>query len=477
MKMLKLKKQNEPDFGELSKMIGDLGEFLDENPDFKNKEWRENLNAIVDFQDLDGSFKLFASYNIPGDARVDFCYVPTYICTAILMKAWLLEGDAFTLREKSALQKGLKMSCVRNLRGHGYDAFKQQIEALNLFMKAGLNEFMDLYFDFCPEFNEMIKGIITQFEDRQSQGKFTGSWGESYENEIRQINEYFSTRKVFVYGTLMKSESNHEFLKNSKLLGKATIEGYDMYDVGWYPAITAGENLIIGELYQVPLNDMSSIDMLEGEGSLYAKKCEIVIDCDGNKSIAFVYVFLRDVSDLKKISAWNEECIWYVSYGSNMLKERFMCYIKGGSYEGSRNHPPCNDTTPPLAVKAIEIPHDMYFGNVSGSWHGSGVSFLDVTKRGNALGVAYLITKEQFEHVCMRENDGRKPQEGYGWYEDIIDLGGMGGFEVKTIINKDIRSYNEPYPEYLETLKKGIRQNWPEMTDEEIGDYLNNCIR
>ena len=30
MKMLKLKKQNEPDFGELSRMIGDLGEFLDE---------------------------------------------------------------------------------------------------------------------------------------------------------------------------------------------------------------------------------------------------------------------------------------------------------------------------------------------------------------------------------------------------------------------------------------------------------------
>lgn len=119
----------------------------------------------------------------------------------------------------------------------------------------------------------------------------------------------------------------------------------------------------------------------------------------------------------------------------------------------------------------------MYFGNFSGSWNGSGVSFLDVTEPGSALGVAYLITKEQFEHVCRRENSGREPQPGSGWYEDIIDLGEMDGFEVKTITNRHVRDFNEPYPEYLETLKRGIGENWPEMSDEEIEDYLDGCIR
>jgi hypothetical protein len=89
-----------------------------------------------------------------------------------------------------------------------------------------------------------------------------------------------------------------------------------------------------------------------------------------------------------------------------MLKERFLCYIKGGLYNSSRYHPPCDDTTLPQAVKTVEIPYDMYFGNMSGSWN-CGVSFLDVTKKGKALGVAYLITKEQFDHVCRRVNDGR----------------------------------------------------------------------
>ena len=477
MNRLKLRKQKKPDFDELCEMLADLKDFSDENPDFSDVQWRENLDIIIDFQDEDGSFKLFDSFDIPADARVDFCYTPTYICTAALMKAYLLDADAFSLKEKSALREGLKMSCARKLRGHGYEAFKGQIEALNIFMKAGLREFMDLHWEMCPEFSEMCEKIISDFRERESEEKFNGSWGESYESEIKQINEYFSSRKVFVYGTLMSGQTNHRYLEDSECIGKSAIEGYDMYSAGWYPAIIAGDGLIVGELYCVPLEDMPAIDRLEGEGSLYAKKCETITDAELNKTLAFVYVYLEDVSELEKISAWDEEYLWYVSYGSNMLYDRFMCYIKGGSFEKSRYHPPCEDTAPPAAVRDIEMPYSMYFGNTSGSWHGSGVSFLDVTCKGRALGVAYLITKKQFEHVCRRENDGRKPNPDYGWYEDVISLGEMDGFEMKTVTNKDLRPYNLPSLEYLETLKRGIRQNWPEMSEEEIEEYLEGCIR
>lgn len=477
MNKLRLNKQSKPDFDELSRMIADLGDFLDATPDFADREWISNLDVIIDFQDDDGSFKLFDSYEIPSDARVDFCYVPTYICTAALMKAYLTSPDEFTGKAKSALEKGLENSCARKLRGHGYEAFRGQIEALKLFMKAGLNEFLDLYSDLCPEFSEMIGGIISSFKDMERDERFTGSWGESYESEIKEVNEYFSRRKVFVYGTLMKGESNHQYLEKSRCLGKATVEGYDMYDVGWYPAIIPGDSLIVGELYSVSLEDVPSIDRLEGEGSLYAKRCETVTLSDGSRTVASVYVFLGDVSGLKRIPAWGEEYVWYVSYGSNMLYERFMCYIAGGSYNSSRYHPPCEDTTSPVAVKAVDLPYSMYFGNVSGSWHGSGVSFLDVTGPGNALGVAYLITEKQFEHVCRRENDGREPEHGYSWYEDVVDLGEMDGFKVMTVTNRDLRDYNEPSSEYLETLTVGIGQNWPEMSEDEIRDYLESCIR
>ena len=173
----------------------------------------------------------------------------------------------------------------------------------------------------------------------------------------------------------------------------------------------------------------------------------------------------------------SEEYLWYVSYGSNMLKERFKYYIKGGSFKNSRPRQPCRDTTPPVAVKTVEIPYDMYYGNFSGSWENGGVSFLDTSKKGSALGIAYLITKEQFDHVAAQENGGRFPEEGYNWYENIIDLEPMDGFEVKTITNNILREYNEPCHAYLDTLHKGIKENWPEMSYEDIDDYLNNCIR
>ena len=472
MKMIKLEKQDEPRFDEFSRMLCELEEFLNEEADFTDKEWSENLKTILDFQDEDGSFKLFCSFNIPSDARVDFCYIPTYLATASLMKAYLSEPESFTEKEITALSDGLKMSTARNLRGHGYEGLKGQIEAVNIFMKAGLNEFMDLHHGLCPEFSEMIDKIVSAFADMEAQGKFTGSWGESYEDEIRAINQYFRQRKVFVYGTLMKGETNHDFLQNATFLDKTVIEGYDMYKVGWYPAIIDGEGLAIGEVYGVPVEDMPSIDSLEGEGSLYEKRC-VRITVNGVPDFAFVYVYLDDCSDLSKIPSWREH-VWYVSYGSNMLEERFMRYIKGGSYEGSAYREPCKDMSPPAAVRTLEIPFDMYFGNLS-SW-GGGVSFLDTTEKGKPLGVAYLITRQQFEHVSCEENGGRCPGGGE-WYEDIIDLEPIDGIEVKTITNNDLRPYNEPSQRYLDTLFEGIKENWPQMSDNDIWSYLGNCMR
>ena len=472
MKMIKLEKQDEPRFDEFSRMLCELEEFLDEEADFTDKEWSENLKTILDFQDEDGSFKLFCSFNIPSDARVDFCYIPTYLATASLMKAYLSEPESFTEKEITALSDGLKMSTARNLRGHGYEGLKGQIEAVNIFMKAGLKEFIDIHHGLCPEFSEMIDKIVSAFADMEAQGKFTGSWGESYEDEIRAINQYFRQRKVFVYGTLMKGETNHDFLQNATFLDKTVIEGYDMYKVGWYPAIIDGEGLAIGEVYSVPVEDMPSIDSLEGEGSLYEKRC-VRITVNGVPDFAFVYVYLDDCSDLSKIPSWREH-VWYVSYGSNMLGERFMRYIKGGSYEGSAYREPCKDMSPPAAVRTLEIPFDMYFGNLS-SW-GGGVSFLDTTEKGKSLGVAYLITRQQFEHVSCEENGGRCPGGGE-WYEDIIDLEPIDGIEVKTITNNDLRPYNEPSQRYLDTLFEGIKENWPQMSDNDIWSYLANCMR
>ena len=171
-----------------------------------------------------------------------------------------------------------------------------------------------------------------------------------------------------------------------------------------------------------------------------------------------------------------QDLVWYLSYGSNMLYERFMHYIKGGSFRnGAACHEPCSDQTPPRRKTTYDIPYDMYFGGHFKYWDGLGVSFLDTSWKGQALGVAYLVTRHQFEHVTVQENGGRPPAEGL--YSKILSLGTLDGYEVVTFTHDGIMEYTEPCENYLDTLTKGLLENYEDMTEEEIRTYLTNCIR
>ncbi len=43
-----------------------------------------------------------------------------------------------------------------------------------------------------------------------------------------------------------------------------------------------------------------------------------------------------------------KDYVWYACYGSNLLYERFKCYILGGTFNGNgRYHDGCQDKTLP----------------------------------------------------------------------------------------------------------------------------------
>ena len=55
---------------------------------------------------------------------------------------------------------------------------------------------------------------------------------------------------AFVYGTLMKNQRNHGYLKDAIYIGEGTIDGYQMYDLGTYPGIIKGKAGNVHELIQ-----------------------------------------------------------------------------------------------------------------------------------------------------------------------------------------------------------------------------------
>lgn len=163
--------------------------------------------------------------------------------------------------------------------------------------------------------------------------------------------------------------------------------------------------------------------------------------------------------------------VWYASYGSNMLRERFMLYIEGGvnrfngrSYEG------CKDKSAPIQDQKVEIHHELYFAKHSSSWGNGGVAFIkpDKNEATKTLGRMYLITEEQFKEV--------QRQEGPGWYNKVIELGNCEGFPIKTFTHSEEYASNTPVKSYLDVIRQGIREVWSEKKEWEIEEYLRGYI-
>lgn len=73
--------------------------------------------------------------------------------------------------------------------------------------------------------------------------------------------------KVFVYGTLKFGYGLNRVLSrgDAEFLWEATLDGYEMYDLGAFPAIMEGVGgLVRGEVYDVPLSLMPRLDRIEG---------------------------------------------------------------------------------------------------------------------------------------------------------------------------------------------------------------------
>ncbi|MFD6620112.1 histone deacetylase, partial [Streptomyces albidoflavus] len=135
------------------------------------------------------------------------------------------------------------------------------------------------------------------------------------------------------------------------------------------------------------------------------------------------------------------ERVWYASYGSNMHLDRLAAYIRGGRPVGAgRVYPGCRDTAMPARSLPVELPGGLYFATESPVW-GGGRAFYDPGMTGRVLGVAHLVTAEQFADIAAQEmyrepgtdldlagvvTNGRAVL-GAGRYETLVCAGRIGG--------------------------------------------------
>ena len=181
--------------------------------------------------------------------------------------------------------------------------------------------------------------------------------------------------------------------------------------------------------------------------------------------------------------------VWYASYGSNLSRDRFLCYLQGGRPEGAtRTYPGARDQSHPAADAPFALPGQVFFGWHSPTWDG-GIAFYD---RGVGPGAGPRLPHHRGA-VRRRRGPGDAPRAGEdldlstvlaerrhsvgpGRYESLHLVGELGGHPVITFTSPDDAElpHNPPSEPYLAMVARGLRETH-EHSEDELADYLLGC--
>ena len=182
--------------------------------------------------------------------------------------------------------------------------------------------------------------------------------------------------------------------------------------------------------------------------------------------------------------------VWYASYGSNLLAERFGYYLSGGAMplgDGSSqsgHHVGARDSTPASADMLWTVPHQLGFGGNSAQWGGGGVAHIDPeVGTGEAHVRMWQVTPDQFDDIAAQEN-GLAPGSlsvdhaaavAHGhldvserWYGRVMYCGHVEGHPVLTFTGATLRAPSAPGPAYLRVVGRGLLES---------GVTIDNAVR
>ncbi|MDR1611167.1 MAG: gamma-glutamylcyclotransferase [Planctomycetota bacterium] len=247
---------------------------------------------------------------MPSDARVDFFYTPTYVAAAFLASS-IMQYPEF-LDEIPGLEETLRgalLACQgRKLQGHGYEGMSGTLE---FFLKAGIHKFVKQYPGFCPSFTKLFRRSMAFVRRGSSRGgkrrlACPPSWFEDedparMDELLRLAGEDPEQMFLFVYGSLMRGNQARHLLDGTDLIGRATVRGYSLFDLGPYPAAVRERNgRVQGELYLI---DQPTLERLtEYEGSLYnLERTAAAVHGGGRYPDVFIFVYNRPVDGAAKV--------------------------------------------------------------------------------------------------------------------------------------------------------------------------------
>lgn len=192
-------------------------------------------------------------------------------------------------------------------------------------------------------------------------------------------------------------------------------------------------------------------------------------------------------------SVSDDHLVWYATYGSNLLRGRFDCYIQGGQPAGSANaYTGCRDRASPRDARKVVLPYSLYFAERSEAWGGA-IAFIRRTiSDTRTYGRMYLMTYGQFNDVVRQENGRNVPGTvvvppfevlananhweiaDYRLYAGIVKIGARHGHPILSLTAGHERHVvGAPSEAYVKTFVSGLKETYPCMRTSRILAYLS----
>ena len=122
---------------------------------------------------------------------------------------------------------------------------------------------------------------------------------------MKKSIENNNTFMCFVYGTLMRGNSNNQVIGASKFICEAKIKAFACYDSPYgFPLVIPTKDInneVVGEIWEVPISQLMQLDMLEGyneglDDGMYLRRHTVAVRSDNNKEceVSF-YLWNRNI--------------------------------------------------------------------------------------------------------------------------------------------------------------------------------------
>ncbi|NDL67126.1 hypothetical protein [Anaerotalea alkaliphila] len=238
---------NEADFREMNRIAADLEKVLFFSNPMEHFYWEEYVQSLVRMQDEKGSFALLDSFNVPEEARMEYCLMPTFRGAAILMK-FHLSGEYPWVA--APLAKTLAFCTRMGLPEDSYDEMDLQMEILEVFLHGGLDLFLEREPDFSPDFKAMMGRLVLEYHGMLDARDTIHGFGVGYRSDLERMVQRMESTSFFLPETMAEGPQGTS-------MGKAVLQGFQGGEDGVF-AQEKGE--VKGTLIFIPRETRKELD-------------------------------------------------------------------------------------------------------------------------------------------------------------------------------------------------------------------------